>query len=118
MPINVWKSRATDSSSDAMTVGAGRPPAISRAMLGPERTAIGTPGIAAPRISLMRLPLSASIPFVADTIACRSPTSALRRTASSRTPWLGTATTIRAHLAASSKDAVSVTLSGIGTPGR
>lgn len=70
----VWnaacKRRATALTGQAMVAAAGWPAMTSRARFGPDNTATRPAGTSATSLmtSLARIPVPASIPFIADTI--------------------------------------------------
>ena len=117
VPTSSWKCRAVAGSTEATTVGAGRPAAISRLMFGPDSTATRSGARASAQSWLMRRP-SSFRPFVAERRRCRVPRRGATRSRSARTPRLGAVTMTSSALMARSRSAVTVTLSGTRMPGR
>src|SRR5437870_4123887 len=116
VPTISWKCRAVAASTDATTVGAGSPAAISRLMFGPESTATRPGASASAQSWLIRRPSSAS-PFVADSRRC-SARSGRSRSRSARMPWLGAATMRSSHARPRFSSAVTSTWSGMRMPAR
>src|SRR5205814_5485362 len=102
-----------------ITVAVGKPRTTSTARFGPDKTATGFEGESADKISLIRIPLPCSIPFVQLSNTAFSLIAASRtRVAISRRAVDGVTKTIRSASLQSLSSCVALTLSGNRTPGR